>query len=113
MEKNVVTLETARKLWQAGFKLPYTLFYYSSEGIDDHYRLFYNSMEYENSLDDVLAPTAQEIANQLPKRVAWLLNNVNLVTYYPESTLSEARYIEASTMAEALAALWLKLQLQQ
>jgi hypothetical protein len=105
METLTVTLETAKKLKAAGF--PQETFARYAE--DEHLMVDYinSSKRTEWYEYDIAAPTAQEIADQLPGQ--WHI----FKKPYLDGTQYTARASEifsvAYTMAEALAALWLKL----
>lgn len=133
MEHNVVTLETAKKLKQAGFS-QFTIFYH----------LVDNSMSYSIKICQdkdtgllrgtqhiISAPTAQEIADELPKmieheshhywlRMQWPLTDSSCQYWSDtanERLLSNNVYNGAlgvgDTMAESLADLWLTLKKQE
>ena len=114
MERNVVSLEIAKKLKAARF--PGVSMWHYSEGMDPSDELFLTQFSGLTGFD-IAAPTAQEIADQLPKRV----NEFCLFLEYGDdgslwacyrvvnSTSDYMLYAEADTMAEALALLWLKL----
>jgi hypothetical protein len=98
MEHNVVTLQTAKTLKTAGFKIEPILWRVKMSG--SAWRV--TSMGIGES-NRYAAPTAQEIADQLPGVVnvqrdntGWWCSGADLGASY-------------DTMAEALAALWLRL----
>ena len=102
MENLTVTLETAKKLKEAGYPQDYTHAWYNHL-----IELVWREREcYANTLLYV-APTAQELADQLPMGV-----NLYKADNVYNATLSENPVIDGyfDTMAEALAALWLKLK---
>jgi hypothetical protein len=97
MEHNVVTLQTAKTLKTAGFKIEPILWWVKMSG--SAWRV--TSMGIGES-NRYAAPTAQEIADQLPGVVnvqrdntGWWCSGADLGVSY-------------DTMAEALAALWLQ-----
>jgi hypothetical protein len=114
MKHNVVTLETAKKLKAAGFRGVSTWHY--SEGMNPSEELFFSQFS-DLTQFDIAAPTAQEIADQLPKK----MDDYCLFLEYGDdgslwacyrvvnSTADYMLHAEADTMAEALALLWLKL----
>jgi hypothetical protein len=116
MENNVVTLETAKKLNAAGF-LSRTTFMWSD--LRDGQPWLWQGKpvaavdtgDYrdlgEPGTDWVAAPTAQEIADQLDE--VEVRHWRGRYTAWCRSPLS-FNPLEAPTMAEALALLWLKLQ---
>lgn len=112
MENNCVTLETAKKLKAAGFPQK-TAVVWESPGTSGRRKLSF-LRDIRPLYADLSAPTAQEIADQLHWRDVGIgfLN----VTKHPDGW--KARYFTGvdkgsgiiySTMAEALAALYLKL----
>jgi hypothetical protein len=119
MESLVVTLETAQKLKAAGFMLKRPTFFYA----DDSLVANTGGFDYDNTGYSLLAiaPTAQEIADQLPHQaplglrneqlglVVWPVNDTAWIAAYSDAQMDGVE-AEAPTMAEALAALWLKLQ---
>jgi hypothetical protein len=107
MKRNVVTRETAKKLKAAGF--PGGTMWHYSEGMAPPDELFFTQSSGLMQLD-IVAPTAQEIADQLPG--FWSVVNSKVTsnyhaTYHGNSAIVNA---DADTMAEALALLWLKLR---
>ena len=66
MKHNVVTLETAKKLKAAGFR-GVSMWHYS-EGMNPSDELFFSQFS-DLTQFDIAAPTAQEIADQLPKKI--------------------------------------------
>jgi hypothetical protein len=113
MERNVVSFETAKKLKASGF--PGMSMWHYSEGMDPSDELFFTQFNGLTQLD-IAAPTAQEIADQLPKKISdYCLfleygDDGSLWACYRvvDSNADYLLYAEASTMAEALALLWLK-----
>jgi hypothetical protein len=109
MENNVVTLDTARKLKAAGF--PQDTAFAWGHNTYDHNRIQLVYMAWAKPENrDVAAPTAQEIADQL-------MASREKITIELQSGMTPPVYVERNgavegghTMAEALAALWLKLQ---
>lgn len=131
MENLVVTLETAQKLKMAGWPNfeDSTHFCWNTDITDkrtkltsencevDDYRYldFYKDVHGEYPHIVAAAPTAQEIADQIMQlrstgKIApyTLEMGSNGVGY--QCTWGELRTLHFNTMAEALAALWLKLQ---
>lgn len=119
MENLVVTLETAGKLKAAGFPQTAHLFWHRStiEQGDDLLPELNNDPEFSSYDFSVLAaPTAQEIADQLPREIEaiqlavgpsrdkgfWLAGYPAMNVVLPQG--------KGPTMAEALALLWQKLQ---
>lgn len=108
MESLVVSLETAQKLKAAGF------------GQNTWQRWLYGDAEDRWFIipdEDVrfgyAAPTAQEIADQLPPQTSLINSDFSLrkrggMGGY--ETRWQQTYTKADTIAEALANLWLKLQ---
>jgi hypothetical protein len=113
IERNVVSLETAKKLKASGFS-GVSMWHYS-EGMDPSDELFFTQFSGLTQLD-IAAPTAQEIADQLPKKISdYCLfleygDDGSLWACYRvvDSNADYLLYAEAGTMAEALALLWLK-----
>jgi hypothetical protein len=114
MERNVVSLRTAKKLKAAGFA-GVSMWHYS-EGMDPSDELFFTQFGGSTQLD-IAAPTAQEIADQLPKKISdYCLfleygDNGSLWACYRvvDSKADYMLHVEADTMAEALALLWLEI----
>lgn len=117
MQSLVVTLETAKKLKVAGYKAEWVNFYY----VDDGFLVFnHNAYAMKRFTKNIiLAPTAQEIADQLPKEAETNEGFKYLDMHRDRGKYWYAYYgtIEVTnlmtggpTMAEALALLWLKLQ---
>lgn len=111
MESLVASLNSAKKLKAAGFPqrchAKYRLI--KDSGAELHHRR--GTM----NVFDIAAPTAQEIADQLPKILStgqYLLMECNYeyVCGYAEYGELGSMYGSGDTMAEALALLWLKLQ---
>jgi len=106
MKRNVVTRETAKKLKAAGF--PGVSMWHYSEGMIPPDELFFTQ---SNSLMqfDIVAPTAQEIADQLPG--SWSVMNSKVTSNYHAAYHGSGDRVnaDADTMAEALALLWLEL----
>jgi hypothetical protein len=107
MENNVVTLETAKKLQAAGFP---------QSGLFAWRRSIYGAREpfVDQPLDPgaeglmCYAPTAQEIADQLAK-YDWDIRYMSSIGYM--AVVNKPRLAEnGDTMAEALAALYIKLK---
>ena|SRR5215216_4573253 len=123
MERSVVTLKTAKKLEAVGWPtdpefawVPYTQGDVWRGDLDVHWQV----EPYHGQSDVVRAPTAQEIADQLPKHKdgKWLSIEWDGIADEPEEWF--AKFLDVSghdgpvthapTMAEALALLWLKLK---
>ena len=108
MENNVVTFETAKKLKAAGFPQET---YFAWIGNDVRHMPSGARTEREPAL-----PTAQEIADQLPDgyyavrdKVDYSHNPGQWLAWCSEGIYDDGFEIRGNTMAEALAALWLKL----
>ena len=106
MERNVVSLETAKKLKAAGF--PRMSMWHYSERMDPPDELFFTQSSGSTQFD-IPAPTAQEIADQLPG--FWSVMNSKVTSNYHAAYHggSDRVNADADTMAEALALLWLQL----
>lgn len=107
MENNVVTLQTAQKLRAAGFPHYATINYWHEQG-QAHSWLNQSSNSAGLSIyhiEDIAAPTAQEIADQLPINTAVLKQEGGYYADFPKTDPNGL----APTMAEALAQLYLKL----
>ena len=107
MERNVVSLETAKKLKAVGF--PRVSMWHYSEGMDPPDELFFTQSSGSTQFD-IAAPTAQEIADQLPG--FWSLMNSKVTSNYHAAYHGRGRdrvNAEADTLAEVLANLLLKL----
>ena len=107
MERNVVSLETAKKLKAAGF--PRVSMWHYSERMDPPDELFFTQSSGSTQFD-IAAPTAQELADQLPG--LWSVMNSNVTSnYYAAYHCSRRDRLnaEADTLAEVLADLLLKL----
>jgi len=121
MERTVVSLETAKKLKAAGFPqigLDRVWTTSASGAAAGRFTLHY----VPNTGEDYAAPTAQEIADQLPNKPDfphdWHLvvereSDGNFSAYMNCDTEYDGNELEGyslgDTLAEALAALWLKL----
>jgi hypothetical protein len=116
MERNVVTLETARKLRAAGFpqntQAAWTSFHDGTWTVIPKYYWI------PGANAGLAAATAQEIADELPKVIEGQFDTLGLAIW-PGADRWEASYMSANedgkrgvgdTMAEALAALWLRLR---
>ena len=130
MEKNVVSLETAQKLKAAGWAKAGSFYWYENNGY--WYLNYIHQFPPQLSREIIQAPTAQEFANALPKSIGrdgdtyWLemkwVGEESRCQYW--SHVSQKRLgadetgldqgaigvAGSSSMAEALAALWLKLR---
>lgn len=132
MEALCVTLETAKKLKAAGFS-PETVFNWDDSIIGKFsvgqlktkrsYTTMPDGTTRENTIQRFAAPTAQEIADQLPHETVIDGDKCTLTMDFGGLATSAAyeyqvpyessgwHYQETgSSMAEALAALWLKFQ---
>jgi hypothetical protein len=107
MERNVVSLETAKKLKAVGF--PRVSMWHYSERMDPPDELFFTQSSGSTQFD-IAAPTAQELADQLPD--FWSVMNSNVTSNYYAAYHGSRRdrlNAEADTLAEVLADLLLKL----
>lgn len=113
MENNCVTLETALKLQVAGF-VQDTYFWYIA--LDDGAWVRWGK---DNLPDDangsvrLAAATAQELMDQLPLFTKVVKTDVmpdHELVYYAQCNELNQRTVQADTICEALAALWLALQ---
>lgn len=107
MKRNVVTRETAKKLKAAGFQVV-TMWHYS-EGMIPPDELFFTQSSGLMPFD-IVAPTAQEIADQLPG--FWSVVNSKVTSNYHAAyhgSGGDRVNVDADTLAEALANLLLKL----
>ena len=107
MERNVVSLETAKKLKAAGF--PRMSMWHYSERMDPPDELFFTQSSGSTQFD-IAAPTAQEIADQLPR--SWSVVNSKVTSNYHAAyhgSGGDRVNADADTLAEALANLLLKL----
>ena len=107
MERNVVSLETAKKLKAVGFRRV-SMWHYS-EGMDPSDELFFTQSSGSTQFD-IAAPTAQEIADQLPR--SWSVVNSKVTSSYHAAyhgSGGDRVNADADTLAEALANLLLKL----
>ena len=107
MGRNAVTLETARKLKATRFPGLSTWHYFEAMGPSDE--LFFTQASSLTQFD-IPAPTAQEIADQLPG--SWSVVNSKVTSNYHAAYHGpggDRVNADADTLAEALALLWLKL----
>ena len=106
MERNVVSLETAKKLKAVGF--PRVSMWHYSERMEPPDELFFTQSSGSTQFD-IAAPTAQEIADQLPG--FWSVVNSKVMSNYHAAYHGSSDRVnaDADTMAEALALLWLQL----
>ena len=106
MERNVVSLETAKKLKAAGF--PRVSMWHYSERMDPPDELFFTQSSGSTQFD-IAAPTAQEIADQLPG--FWSVMNSKVTSNYHAAYHGSGDRLnaEADTLAEVLADLLLRL----
>jgi hypothetical protein len=114
VERNVITLETAIKLKAAGFPQDTQSFWRERNEIRDDWDWSLEPYNYDTDVllgDEIAAPSAQEIADQLPTfwgKTPLIVQKSEVVGNY---VAAYGRDFEAAdTMAEALAALWLKLK---
>jgi hypothetical protein len=111
MERNVVSLETAKRLSAAGF--PQEDAYSCWEVIGDVSGVRVNSLLMGKPYKFYAAPTAQEIADKLPKPIAINIYSGGRVS---TSHAGEHNFVKSVpkevNLAEALAALYLKLEEQ-
>lgn len=116
-ESLVVTLETAQKLKAAGFEQDdiYLHWLLKDEEGDtpvNPWLVNVNERTEDDYEETIAAPTAQEIADQLPEGVRVVKQFGS--TYHADTYMTEedapTHSAPGPTMAEALAALWLKLQ---
>ena len=77
MERNVVSLETAKKLKVVGF--PRVSMWHYSERMDPPDELFFTQSSGSTQFD-IAAPTAQELADQLPG--LWSVMNSKVTSNY-------------------------------
>jgi hypothetical protein len=77
MKRNVVTRETAKKLKAAGF--PGVSMWHYSEGMIPPDELFFTQSSGLMQFD-IVAPTAQEVADQLPD--SWSVVNSKVTSNY-------------------------------
>ena len=107
MERNVVSLETAKKLKAVGF--PRVSMWHYSEGMDPPDELFFTQSSGSTQFD-IAAPTAHEIADQLPG--FWSVMNSKATSNYHAAYHGSGGgrlNAVADTLAEVLADLLLKL----
>jgi hypothetical protein len=107
MERNVVSLETAKKLKAVGF--PRVSMWHYSERMEPPDELFFTQSSGSTQFD-IPAPTAQEIADRLPG--LWSVMNSNVTSNYYAAyhgSGGDRQNAEADTLAEVLANLLLKL----
>lgn len=117
MENLVVSLETAKKLEAAGFGQKAEFYWVITMTTNYHLSWYPDGdlpLALEKRNDCFAAPTAQEVADELPEnhvnsithrsaRLKMFYENNEWTTGYPGDF-----YVSASTMAEALALVWLK-----
>lgn len=118
MERNHVSLESAKRLKTAGFPQKSYSFWYDDSGPG---RAFLADSDYVYlGLEEwhrIAAPTAQEVADELPNELQpEIVNGLRqFKTFYMhhegpwEAGYEVFGYVEAETMVEALALLWLKI----
>ena len=106
MERNVVSLETAKKLKAVGF--PRVSMWHYSERMNPPDELFFTQSSGSTQFD-IAAPTAQEIADQLPG--FWSVMNSKVTSNYHAAYHGSGDRLnaEADTLAEVLADLLLRL----
>lgn len=119
MENNVVSLDIARQLKAAGFPQDKTANWWFPTDFKKKTYLLQMRVTHDPSMC-FAAPCAQEIADQLPKRLDVKGDDFDqtTLTIWPDGRLWRAGYLSANshghdgdapTMADALANLWLKL----
>lgn len=104
MERNVVALETARRLEEAGWDSP-TAFGWS---MDTNFKWLLTEGKGVH-----VAPTAQEIADQIPKGKTLMRSRItNKWSAWDAGSKNDIATTvgDGNTMAEALAEVWLKLR---
>lgn len=107
MDKLVVSLETAKKLKDAGF--PHTVFAWVLDetlGTTDPYVRAAHSTRASDKIRLWPAPTAQELADQLP--MGWEVGPDHTGQYVVQAGGLQMNPEVGDTMAEALALLWLQ-----
>lgn len=112
MESLVVTLETAKALKAAGFPQKSLYFWHTSADMRKWLNHDPGGAMVYSTTGDYAAPTAQEIADQLPRQIA-VTKMDKYVAEIGEAGEEEYKWVSAvtaDTMAEALASLYLKLQ---
>lgn len=113
MENNVVSLETAKKLKAAGFPQEYKNYHWYGTP-DKHWRLDnyrFHSPFYPEDYEFYIAPTAQEIADQL--RILISGQHIEIESMFKGWAArvgGDESWCEGDTICEALTALWLKLK---
>lgn len=109
MENNVVTLETAKRLKAAGFPQETGIaHWWVVRGVNPDLISRSEITDFWDATDRIAAPTAQEIADQLPEGIA-LDKATGGKWRASRPFVDPSWYIFGDTMAEALALLWLKL----
>lgn len=103
MDKLVVSLETAKKLRAAGFPQDASYWHWFGGELTDPNWI--SATEYDND-HRFAAPTAQEIADQLP--TGWEVGPDHTGQYVVQAGGLQMNPEVGDTMAEALALLWLQ-----
>jgi hypothetical protein len=111
MENNTVTLDTARKLKAAGFPQT-TGMIWNRLDLPDYRVEQRGQRSLAGELDvAIAAPTAQEIADHIRTLAGGQRIEIeSMFQGWSAKLAGDSAYLEGSTLAEALAALWLKLQ---
>lgn len=122
-----VSLETAKKLKEAGFRhgtyLCWTTWSeYASMGIGTDLGPYYRMQGYQDFiLDWVSAPTTDELLEELPYRITrenyiaelWIhKNSSDYVVCYTGQPHTDNKYFENESLPEALASMWIYLKQQ-
>lgn len=111
MEKLVVSLETAKWLnWSLGSTVSYWRAYEDS-GTRRLYTGKYIFVDSDN-VYDYAAPTAQEIADELPDKVELRKTSERYLATWVDKEGYQLNYV-GETIVEALALLWLEIQKEQ
>lgn len=106
MENNVTTVETSERLKAAGFSQETAMCWIQLPSTDSPILMTRNANPH-TTLDWYAAPTAQEIADQLPPIVVHhFANGAYSAREYPDY---DPLYVKADTLAEVLAPLWIEL----
>jgi hypothetical protein len=118
MENNVVTLDTAKKLKAAGYRHETALAWHVPNIYKDGVATLMLASQLpamDIPMEQLYAPTAQEIADQLPQN-GWPYRNIRIEFHARRDELpwsasfGSETTAYADTITEAAAALWLKLE---